>query len=175
MPSSHFRESGKETGNLSSALLNSYYFSQHLKSKSDEERTRKKRSLWGEYSILSLSHPKESLREMVKLHKMVKDREARHIAVQGVVKSQTWIDHWTTTKNRSKLGRLQKTIWIPIGLSASPLSLLVCLSVKMGEVRAKRAPASCKGIQALLSKFPVPKGSEDSPPNTSMEFKEWRA
>ena len=47
MPSSDFRESGKETGNLSSALLSSYYFSQHLKSKSDEERTRKKSSLWG--------------------------------------------------------------------------------------------------------------------------------
>ena len=150
--------------------------SPNTSSQSQMRRGQGKRGLFGgEYSILSLSHPKESLREMVKLHKMVKDREARHIAVQGVVKSQTWIDHWTTTKNRSKLGRLQKTIWIPIGLSASPLSLLVCLSVKMGEVRAKRAPASCKGIQALLSKFPVPKGSEDSPPNTSMEFKEWRA
>lgn len=46
-----------------------------------------------------------------------------------------------TPRNHSKFGRLQKKkhmdILIPIRLSASPLSLLVCLSVKMRDVRAE--------------------------------------
>ena len=32
-----------------------------------------------------------------KLWKIVKDREAWHVAVHGVAKSQTWISHWKTT------------------------------------------------------------------------------
>ena len=34
-----------------------------------------------------------------KLQELVKDREARHDAVYGVAKSQTWLSDWTTTIN----------------------------------------------------------------------------
>ena len=172
MPSSDFRESGKETGNLSSVLLSSYYLSQCLKSKSDEERTRKKRSLWGRKSILSFVLLQRITRGDCKAPRDGEGQGSQACCSPRGSKELDMTEHWRTTKNHSKLGRLQKTILIPIRLSASPLSLLVCLSVKMGEVRARRAPASCKGIQALLPSFPVPKGSEDSPPNTPIEFKE---
>ena len=36
-----------------------------------------------------------------KLWKIVKDREAWHVAVHGVAKSQTWISHWKTTTTMS--------------------------------------------------------------------------
>ena len=49
-----------------------------------------KRGLFGgEKAFFLLFYSKESLGEIVKLHEMVKDREARHAAVQGVAKSWT--------------------------------------------------------------------------------------
>ena len=34
-----------------------------------------------------------------KLQEIVKDREAWHAAIHGVVKSQTWLSNWTTTSS----------------------------------------------------------------------------
>ena len=38
-----------------------------------------------------------------KLQEIVKDREAWHVKVYGVTKSQTWLSNWTTTKNSNAL------------------------------------------------------------------------
>ena len=35
-----------------------------------------------------------------KLQEMVKDREAWHVALHGVAKSQTWLSNWTTQYNK---------------------------------------------------------------------------
>ena len=142
-------------------------------SQSQMRRGQGKRGLfWGEYSILSFIPPQRITRGDGKAPRDGEGQGSQACCSPRGSKGSDMTEHWRTTKNRSRLRRLQKTILIPIRLSPSPLSLLVCLSVKMGEVRARRAPASCKGIQALLPKFPVPKGSEDSLPDTSIEFKE---
>ena len=39
-----------------------------------------------------------------KLREMVKDREARHAAVHGLEKSQTWLSDWTTTAYYASVG-----------------------------------------------------------------------
>ena len=46
-----------------------------------------------------------------KLWKMVKDREARHAAVNGVTKSQTRLRDWTTMENSMVITQQTKVIW----------------------------------------------------------------
>ena len=45
-----------------------------------------------------------------KLQEMVKDREAWHAAVHGVVKSRTWLGNWTTTTTTKSLQFFFKAI-----------------------------------------------------------------
>ena len=66
-----------------------------------------------------------------KFQEIVKHREARHAAVHGVAKTQTWLNDWTiiTTissyKNRSRDSSLICPWWLPLRISLSKLSWFI--------------------------------------------------
>ena len=56
---------------------------------------------WPKAETSKLNSITDSVDMNFKLWKIVKDREAWHVAVHGVAKSQTWISHWKTTTTMS--------------------------------------------------------------------------
>ena len=67
-----------------------------------------------------------------KLQDTVKDREARHAAVHGLIKNQTWLGTWTTTLSNSvELFRhtIYFLLWSPLELRQPDLSRSSCQSV----------------------------------------------
>ena len=65
----------------------------------DKRRKEQQKMRW----LNSITDPVDM--NMSKLRETVKGREAWHEAVRGVMKSQTWLNNWTTMNNYSSLER----------------------------------------------------------------------
>ena len=89
----------------------------------EEEGTTEDKTVDGITDLMDMS--------LSKLQEMVKDREAGHAAVHGVVKSQPWLSNWTTAEQQIWENTIENHSW-GLKYSSNKLSTYVGIYWKLG-------------------------------------------